>query len=99
MLAQHAVQRQQLLNETSVNDLYANQFAPAFRDLYNKFYQLRGKNAEAQFNDYSEQMGDLRNTFRDQLANPMQQKMFDQISRQRMNYELDGMARHAAQQT
>jgi hypothetical protein len=99
MLAQHAVQRQQLLNETSVNDLYAKQFAPAFRDLYNRFYQLRGKDPEAQFNDYSEQMGDLRNTFRDQLANPMQQKMFDQISRQRMNYELDGMARHAAQQT
>ena len=99
MLEKHAIQRQQIINESTVNDLYANQFAPSFRDMYNKFYQLRGKDAESQFNDYSARMNDLRSTFRDQLANPMQQKMFDTISRQRMNYELDGMARHAADQT
>ena len=63
MLEKHAIQRQQIINESTVNDLYANQFAPSFRDMYNKFYQLRGKDAESQFNDYSARMNDLRSTF------------------------------------
>jgi hypothetical protein len=98
-LQQHAIQRQQLVNETTVNDLYANSFAPAFRHLYNNFYQLQGKDPELQFTDYQKQMTDLRGRFKEQLNGPIQQKMFDEITRQRMNFELDGMARHAAQQT
>jgi hypothetical protein len=99
MLAQHAVQRQQLINESTVNDTYASQFMPAFRDLYTKYYQLQGKDAEAQYPAYQEQMNDLRSQVRANLPNPMQQKMFDEISTRRMTFELDGMARYAGQQT
>ncbi len=99
ILAQHALQRQQLINESTVNDTYANQFMPAFRDLYAKFYNLQGKDAEAQYPAYQEQMNNLRGQVRTDLPNAMQQKMFDELSMRRMSFELDGMARHAAQQT
>ncbi len=98
MLEHHADVQQQMLNEASVNDVYANQFSPQFRDLYGKFYQLRGKDVAAQFPAFQDQMQDLRNQVRGQLPNQMQQKMFDTISRQRIERELDGMERHASQQ-
>ncbi len=98
MLERHADVQQQMINEASVNDVYANQFSPQFRDLYGKFYQLRGKDVAAQFPAFQDQMQDLRNQVRGQLPNQMQQKMFDTISRQRIERELDGMERHASQQ-
>ncbi len=36
-LIQHAVQRQQFANETNVNDVYANQFSPAAREIYQNY--------------------------------------------------------------
>ena len=98
MLERHADVQQQMINEASVNDVYANQFSPQFRDLYGKFYQLRGKDVAAQFPAFQEQMQDLRKQVREQLSNQMQQKAFDSISRQRIERELDGMTRHASQQ-
>ena len=98
MLERHADVQQQMINEASVNDVYANQFSPQFRDLYGKFYQLRGKDVAVQFPAFQEQMQDLRKQVRDQLSNQMQQKAFDSISRQRIERELDGMTRHASQQ-
>ncbi len=99
MLEQHAVQRQQLANETNVNDVYANQFSPAFRDLQNQFMKLEGKDAETQFADYQKKMNELREQFRDNLPNPYQQKLFDDRSTRRAEIDLDGMSRYAAQQT
>ena len=60
MLAQHAVHRQQLANETNVNDVYANQFSPAARDIYQNYMKLEGKDAEARFPEFQQQMNDLR---------------------------------------
>ena len=80
MLAQHAVQRQQLANETNVNDVYTNQFSPAARDIYQNYMKLEGKDAEARFPEFQQQMNDLRTQTRANLPNPMQQKAFDAIS-------------------
>ena len=99
MLAQHAVQRQQLANETNVSDVYTNQFSPAARDIYQNYMKLEGKDAEARFPEFQQQMNDLRTQTRANLPNPMQQKAFDAISTRRVEMDLDGMARYAAAQT
>jgi hypothetical protein len=98
-LAQHAVARQQLVNEANVNDVYANQFSPRFRDLQNEFMKLEGKEAEARFPEYQQKMNDLRAQFRDGLPNMIQQKLFDDRSTRRAEMDLDGMSRYAASQT
>jgi hypothetical protein len=98
-LAQHALQRQQLINEANVNDVYANQFSPAFRQLRENFLKLQGKDAEAQFPAFQQQANDLRQQFRDSLPNDMQRKMFDQQAMRRVQMELDGMSRYATRQT
>ncbi len=99
MLAQHAVSRQQLVNEANVNDVYANQFSPQFRALQNEFMKLEGKEAEARFPEYQQKMNDLRAQFRDSLPNVIQQKLFDDRSTRRAEMDLDGMSRYAASQT
>ena len=99
MLAQHAAQRQQLANETNVNDVYANQFSPAARDIYQKYMALEGKDAEAQFPAYQQQLNELRQQYRSSLPNMMQQKLFDESSTHRLEMDLDGMARYGAAQT
>ena len=65
ILQQNALQRQQLANETNVNDVYANQFSPAARDIYQNYMKLEGKDAEAQFPAFQQQMNDLRTQVRD----------------------------------
>jgi hypothetical protein len=99
MLERHAVERQQLANETNVNDVYANQFSPQFRAIRDQFLKLEGKDAEAQFPAYEAQMNDLRAQYRAALPNDMQRMMFDVRSTRRAELELDGMARYAVQQT
>ena len=99
MLEEHAVARQQLVNEANVNDVYANQFSPRFRDLQNEFMKLEGKEAEARFPEYEQKMNDLRAQFRAGLPNMVQQKLFDDRSTRRAEMDLDGMSRYAASQT
>ena len=99
MLAQHAVQRQQLINETNVNDVYSNQFSPQLKTITQNYMKLEGKDAEARFPEFQQQMSNLRTEARSNLSNPMQQKAFDEMSTRRVEADLDGMARHAAAQT
>ena len=99
ILQQNALQRQQLANETNVNDVYANQFSPAARDIYQNYMKLEGKDAEAQFPSFQQQMNDLRTQVRGSLPNTMQQKAFDEASTRRVEMDLDGMARYGAAQT
>jgi hypothetical protein len=95
---QQALQRQQLANETAVNDTINNKFFPAFQEQYQKYYALQGKDAVDQLPAYQEQMRDLAQQFRDGIGNQMQQRMFDQESSRRMQVEFAGMGRYAGQQ-
>jgi hypothetical protein len=95
VLAEHAVRFQQQQNVANVNDTYANSFGPAFRDQYQKYYALQGKDAVDQMPDYINTMQELRAKVRDQLPNEQQKKLFDEMSRRRVESELDGMARYA----
>ena len=97
-LMQHAVLRQQLANETAVQDIYANSFSPQARAIVQNYMKLEGKDAEAQFPAFEQQINDLRNQTRESL-NPYQQKLFDARSTHRIEADLDGMARYAASQT
>jgi hypothetical protein len=99
MLEQHAVVRQQLANETNVNDVYTNHFSPAAREIYQNYMKLEGKDAEAQFPAFQQQMNDLRTQIRSGLPNMVQQKAFDEASTRRVEADLDGMARYGAAQT
>jgi len=99
MLAQHAVARQQFANETAVNDVYANQFSPAARNILQNYMKLEGKDAEARFPEFQQQMNDLRTQIRSNLPNVMQQRSFDDASTRRVEMDLGGMARYGAQQT
>lgn len=98
VLAEHAVKFQQQQNAANVNDAYANSFSPPFRDLYQKYYALQGKDAVDQMPEFITKMQAVRNSARDALPNDMQRKMFDEVSRRRVEMELDGMARYADQQ-
>ena len=60
--------------------------------------KLEGKDAEAAFPQYQQQINDLRNQTRENL-NPYQQRLFDERSTRRVEGDLDGMARYAAGQT
>jgi hypothetical protein len=85
---QHAVQRQQLANETKVNDVYVNHFSPAAREIYQNYMKLEGKDAEAQFPAFQQQMNDLRSQIKSGLPNMMQQKAFDEASTRRVGRSL-----------
>lgn len=85
-------------DQTRAKDAYANTFGPQFRELYNNYYQLQGKDALDRRPDVEKQMLELRTTVRDGLKNDQQKKIFDGVSVGRMEQELDGMARHAAAQ-
>ena len=97
-LQQNAVRRQQLANETAVQEAYANQFSPQLRAITQNYMKLEGKDAEAAFPQYQQQINDLRNQTRENL-NPYQQRLFDERSTRRVEGDLDGMARYAASQT
>ncbi len=60
MLEQQAIQRQQLANETNVDDVYTNQFSSAGCDVYQKYMKLEGKDAEARFPEFQQQISNLR---------------------------------------
>ncbi len=98
MLAANSIRRQELANETEVNDVYTNQFSPQLRAITQNYMKLEGKDAEDQFPAFQGQMNDLRNQTRQNL-NPYQQRLFDRISTRRVECDLDGMARYAASQT
>jgi hypothetical protein len=44
------------------NDAYSNNFSPAFRDLYQKYYSLQGKDAVDKVPEYHGKMKELRST-------------------------------------
>lgn len=81
-----------------VDDAYVGQFGPQFRDLYQNYYSLQGKDALDQRPDYEKRMLELRDSVRAGLQNDQQRKLFDTQTRGRVEAELDAMARHAAQQ-
>lgn len=93
--AESAIRFQTIQNETEVNDAYANRFSPKFRDLYQKYYSLQGKDAVDQMPDFINQMQGVREDARGELKSDVQRKLFDAMSRRRVESELDGMARYA----
>jgi hypothetical protein len=93
-----ALQQQQFNNETRVNDIYSKDFSPQVRDVLSDFYSKQGADALRALPDASAKLTDLRAATRESLTNPAEQRMFDAISRRRLEMEQDGMARHAGQQ-
>lgn len=96
--ADAAIKFQHIQNQASVDEAYANKFSPEFRDMYQKYYALQGKDAVEQMPQYIQDMTALRNKHADDLANPAQKHLFNQMSRRRVEMELDGMARYADNQ-
>lgn len=96
--ANNVIRFQEQQNETDVNDVFANRFSPKFRELYQSYYGLQGKDALAKLPDFQKQMEEVRTETRNGLPNTQQKNLFDQISRRRVEAEFDGMARYAEQQ-
>ena len=61
--------------------------------------KLEGKDAEARFPEFQQQINDLRVQVRAGLPNMLQQKVFYEASTRRVEADLDGMARYGAAQT
>ncbi len=97
-LMQQAQVKQQLANETNVNDVINNKFFPAFQAQYQKYYSLQGKDAVDQLPAYQQSMRDLVQQYRQDLPNGMQQRAFDQETGRRLQYEFGDMGRYADQQ-
>jgi hypothetical protein len=94
----HAIRFQNIQNQAAVDDAYANKFSPEFRNMYQKYYALQGKDAVDQMPTYIRQMEEMRTRHADDLANTAQKHLFNQVSRRRVEMELDGMARYADNQ-
>ena len=99
ILEKNAISRQELLNKVNVNDVYATQFDPAARAIYEEFLTLRGKDAAVGFPAYQQKMQNLAADIREGLPNDMQRMRFDEMARHRTQINLDAMARHQASQT
>ncbi|HBD36737.1 MAG TPA: hypothetical protein DC084_24465, partial [Cupriavidus sp.] len=84
--------------ETDVNDQYYKVTFPAITDATQKYMSLQGKAAVDALPEYQKQLEDIREQQREQLTNPMQQRMFDSIARKTIAFNADGAARHATQQ-
>jgi Transglycosylase SLT domain len=86
---------QNIKNETDTNYAYSKTFAPGIQALSTQYLALQGKDAVDQLPAYQQKMQDLQQQTRDSLTNPMQQKMFDEVSRRMMLMQTDGMGRYA----
>lgn len=93
-----AIAFQKQKNETDVDAAYADNFSPAFRKLYQEFYSKQSKDALDAMPEFTGRMNELRQSVRDSMPNDVQRHMFDQVSRRRVEAELDGMARYSEQQ-
>lgn len=90
--------QQEIKNETDVNDAYYKSTFPSITDATQQFMSLQGKAAVDALPAYQQQLEDIRSQQRAQLANPAQQRMFDNIARRTIAFSADGAARHASQQ-
>jgi soluble lytic murein transglycosylase len=99
--AQQAIQFQMLQNQTAVTEAQTKVFAPAERDLLfgeNGYYRKQGKDAIDGVAAVTDQISQLRAQVKAGLANPAQQRMFDEAIERRQALTLDAIARHAAQE-
>jgi hypothetical protein len=97
-LTDMAIRQKAINDETSVNDQYYKQAFPAITAATQNYLQQQGKDAVDGFPAYQDQLEQIRQQQRDQLANPQQQRMFDDLSRRTIAFNVDGAARHATQQ-
>lgn len=97
-MSQIVEQQQAIKNETDVNDQYYKSTFPAITDATQKFMSLQGKAAVDALPAYQQQLEDIRSQQRQQLSNPAQQRIFDNIARRTIAFNADGAARHATQQ-
>lgn len=93
--AQHAIRFQQIQNQAQVDETYSNKFSPEFREAYKQYYSLQGKDAVDRMPEFLKQMEEIRTKHADSLQNPVQRHLFNQVSRRRVEMEMDGMARYA----
>lgn len=98
LLAEHAIKFQVIQNETNVNDVFANQFAPELRKIKREYSNLQGKRAVDAFGETEQRIEKVRTGMRDALPNPEQQRMFDKISRAQTDQDLGAMSNYAATQ-
>ena len=84
-------------DETNIDDVYHNQFSPAFREMYQKYYALQGKNAVDGMEPFIGKMKELQKTVADSLPTRQRHKFY-QMSGRRVEMELSGMARYADNQ-
>jgi soluble lytic murein transglycosylase-like protein len=101
-LIQAEVLKQRNHDETAVNDVTANNFGPAIRTmLYDPkegFFAKQGKDALDAMEPTVKAVQDLRTKTRDTLQNDNQKKMYDSVTRRRLEAELDAVSRHATNQ-
>lgn len=96
--SQLALRQKAIDDETAVNDQYYKTTFPAITNATQTYLSTQGKDAVDGLAAYQQQLEQIRSQQRDQLANPQQQKMFDNIARKTIAFNYDGAARHATQQ-
>lgn len=93
-----AMRQKAIDDETAVNDQYYKVTFPSITNATQTYLNKQGKDAVDGLPAYQQQLEDIRSQQRDQLANPQQQKMFDNLARRTIAFNYDGAARHATQQ-
>lgn len=85
-------------HETNTNDLFYKSFFPSLTDATQKFLSMQGKDAVDAYPAYQQQLQTIRDQQRASLNSPVEQRMFDELSRRVIAFNMDGAARHATQQ-
>jgi hypothetical protein len=86
------------LDRVIADDAYATRFDPAARSVYREYTTLKGKEAALEFPAYRQKLLGLAAVFRNSLLSDTQRHEFDLIARDRVQANLDAMARHQAAQ-
>src|SRR6202789_3030458 len=84
--------------ETNTNDLFYKSFFPSVTDVTQKYLATQGKDAVDAYPAYQQSLETLREQQRSTLTDPVEQRMFDDLSRRVVAFNVDGAARHATQQ-
>lgn len=89
---------QKQIDETVVQDYYANKFQPDALKIYEGYRSTEGRNAVENLQPAIAATNELRNKGREQFTNDNQRRMYDQLTNRHIALNLDSMANHSNQQ-
>lgn len=94
---QYQTELAQQATEAKVNDVYANQYAPAAADLRNQYDQLQGQDKIPGYQSYISGLQDLNKNFTGNTTSPYEKQLMGGLIDRHISGEIDGAKRELVQ--